>query len=261
MFRFHTLFWPDWVYLSLEVSLSLSYTFFLSITPKVPMQVESYPLSSKQTEDITDQFRLICQGQQRSAGWEADRCADDLCMQLDVYLKRACSYQPPPTPPPAFSEIRLSFSDRKHVIDYIQQQKETKPSFSVIDVGGVYGGWSFSVLTAMVDRNSMDSVQLDNITRFDANINFESGWVKILEHVEKHGKFDFVICSHTLEDLALPQVTLNMLPKVAHEGFVAVPSKYRELINGVEGIWQGYNHHRWICTFRDGIFKLYPKLG
>jgi hypothetical protein len=51
------------------------------------------------------------------------------------------------------------------------------------------------------------------------------------------------------------------LAQVALAGFVAVPSKYRELARGVEGPWLGYSHHRWVASLRRGTLKLYPKLS
>lgn len=57
----------------------------------------------------------------------------------------------------------------------------------------------------------------------------------------------------------LLKVTLRMLGRIALEGFIAVPSKYVELSHP-EGPWLGYSHHRWICSMRSGVLKLYPKL-
>jgi hypothetical protein len=39
-------------------------------------------------------------------------------------------------------------------------------------------------------------------------------WAGLLAHVARYGLFDFAICSHTLEDLAFPQVALRMLGQV-----------------------------------------------
>jgi hypothetical protein len=49
-----------------------------------------------------------------------------------------------------------------------------------------------------------------------------------------------------------------MFSKIAKEGFIAVPSKYWELIRH-EGNWRGFIHHRWVFDIRDGEFFGYPK--
>ena len=54
--------------------------------------------------------------------------------------------------------------------------------------------------------------------------------------------------------------TMDMLPRIANAGYVAVPSKYHEL-SKVEGNYRGYIHHRWIYDFRDGKFIGFPKLS
>lgn len=223
--------------------------------------MSDYPLSSKVTIDLNNQFHDICKSQEEnfSPGWSVVACMEDITIQLDIYLKRVCSYIPNQNPS-TIRNIRLSHQDRVDVLDYITKQRDIDPNYSVIDVGGAHGGWSFHVINAMVDKNIYGVNKPNNITIFESNINFESEWEPILEYVRTHGKFSFAICSHTLEDIALPQVAMQMLPRIAQEGFVAVPSKYREF-SEVEGLWQGYHHHRWICSFRNGIFKLYPKLG
>ena len=57
---------------------------------------------------------------------------------------------------------------------------------------------------------------------FVGNVNSFALWAKVLEDVERHGKFDFAICTHTLEDLANPGLVCEMLPVVARRGFVAL---------------------------------------
>ena len=63
---------------------------------------------------------------------------------------------------------------------------------------------SKDVVDAIVDfqEPNVDS----KIKVFPANINVAEDWAAIESYVEEHGKFDFSICSHTLEDLANPQL-------------------------------------------------------
>ena len=92
-------------------------------------------------------------------------------------------------------------------------------------------------------------------------------WSAVLAHVAEHGRFDFAISTHFLEDIASPRVVARMLPRVAKAGFVSTPSKYAELSRGCDtargapSAYRGYIHHRWIFTFAAGGWVTYPKIG
>ena len=53
-------------------------------------------------------------------------------------------------------------------------------------------------------------------------------WEKVEEHVDQYGKFDFCLCSHTLEDIINPFYACKMIEKTCKSGFIAIPSKYIE---------------------------------
>ncbi|MDX6587895.1 MAG: hypothetical protein QOI31_2368 [Solirubrobacterales bacterium] len=59
-------------------------------------------------------------------------------------------------------------------------------------------------------------------------------------------QFDFVICSHTLEDVRDPIWVCNELSRVARAGYVEVPSRLEEQTFGIHGPWVGWSHHRWL---------------
>jgi len=98
------------------------------------------------------------------------------------------------------------------------------------------------------------------LQRFQINVNRESGWESLLRHVERHGKFDYAIASHILEDIANPGVMLEMLPRVAEAGYVAMPSKFIEMSRYIDGLHRGWTHHRWIYTVQKGVLVVIPKL-
>jgi hypothetical protein len=148
--------------------------------------------------------------------------------------------------------------NRRTLINRISLIKKENPNFTVIDVGGSISGWSTPVVDAIVDINTPE-VPTD-IRVFAVNINKQDDWKVVLDYVEQNGKFSYVICSHTLEDIANPTLTMDMLPRIANAGYIAVPSKYHEL-SFIEGQYRGYIHHRWIYDFRDGKFIGFPKLS
>lgn len=61
------------------------------------------------------------------------------------------------------------------------------------------------------------------------------------------GRFDFVVCSHTLEDVRDPIRVCEEMARVGRAGYVEFPSRLVEQCWGVEGPWVGYSHHRWLC--------------
>jgi hypothetical protein len=57
---------------------------------------------------------------------------------------------------------------------------------------------------------------------------------------------DFVICSHTLEDLRDPVWVCGELIRVAKAGYLELPSRLEEQSWGVNGPFVGWSHHRWL---------------
>lgn len=149
-------------------------------------------------------------------------------------------------------------ASRISILAYLRKRKEEDPSFTVVDVGGSASGWTHGVADVIIDINPV------NVGRyFKVNLNRYEDWAPVREYVSEYGKFSFAICSHTLEDIANPMLVLEMLPQIASEGFIAIPSKYREFSH-IEGPHRGYIHHRWIFDIRNEhpyLFVGYPKLN
>ena len=165
------------------------------------------------------------------------------------------------------SNVKYGNGDRKEILEFLIDKKNNNPDFKIIDVGGTYDGWSWSVLDALIDINKSPD---NNIKQFQFNICNHEEWYEILEYVKENGKFDFVICTHTLEDLSNPLLVCKMINKIAKSGYIAIPSKFIELtrlanmgleksINGKS--FRGYIHHRWIFQVENGEFIAYPKLN
>lgn len=144
--------------------------------------------------------------------------------------------------------------NRNRVLDYIRTNE-----CSTVDVGGAMGSWSEEVVSAFVDINASKYKGTDK-QLFDVNISDYEAWQPILDYVAKYGKFEFAICTQTLEDIQCPMVVLKMLPRIAAMGYIDVPSKYMELkpqefpsdpdreIWGIDGHILGYTGHRWIMS-------------
>lgn len=138
------------------------------------------------------------------------------------------------------------------VINYLKQK-----NFKVIDIGASANSWSNEVTTAIVDAVDHNT---ENKLFFKGDINSFGLWNLILEHVEKYGKFDFSICTHTLEDISNPGLVVSMLNKISNSGFIAFPSKYAECTRHNRP-FRGWMHHRWIFNYEQNIIMAYPKLA
>jgi hypothetical protein len=72
-------------------------------------------------------------------------------------------------------------------------------------------------------------------------------------------QFDFVICSHTLEDVRDPIWVCAEMSRVAKAGYIEVPSRLEEQSYGVHGDWVGWSHHHWLVDVSPGradfVFK------
>lgn len=72
-------------------------------------------------------------------------------------------------------------------------------------------------------------------------------------------RFDFAVCSHTLEDVRDPVWVCSELQRVARAGYIEVPSRLEEQSYGFQGPWTGWGHHHWLIDVEGGgiefVFK------
>jgi Methyltransferase domain len=64
-------------------------------------------------------------------------------------------------------------------------------------------------------------------------------------------QLDFVICSHTLEDVRDPIWMCSEMNRIAKAGYIEVPSRLEEQSYGFQGPWTGWSHHRWLIDIDD----------
>jgi hypothetical protein len=147
-------------------------------------------------------------------------------------------------------------------------------NMDVIDVGGAMNHWLVPKPFACVDIRK-GSCEVN----FQGDINMPDVWQQIIDDCKMDGnKWDFAVCTHVLEDIRNPPMVLEMLPRIAKEGFISMPNKMWELgycendipknyipagiAPGVNGhTYRGFFHHRWIYTIKDGVLWMFPKLN
>ena len=146
---------------------------------------------------------------------------------------------------------------RPEILSYVSELKSQNPNFTLIDIGASWNHFSAEYLTHTFDLNPHN---IPDVHAFRGDMNTYEDWVQLFEYVEKHGKFDFCNCTHTLEDIAYPLAALRYMPRIAKEGFIAVPSKFWELQR--RDSMRGGHHHRWIFDInKDNKLLAYPKIN
>lgn len=146
---------------------------------------------------------------------------------------------------------------RPEILSYVSGLKSQNANFTLLDIGASWNNFSTEYLTHTFDLNPHN---IPNVHAFKGDMNQYEDWVQIFEYVEKHGKFDYCNCTHTLEDIAYPLAALRYMPRIAKEGFIAVPSKYWELQR--RELMRGGHHHRWIFdATKDNKLLAYPKVN
>jgi Methyltransferase domain len=131
----------------------------------------------------------------------------------------------------------------------------------VLDVGGWYRPWARA--DAVVDVLPYATRGVGGSTGRGPEHFDESTWyvqdvcAVALPFPDK--SFDFVACSHTLEDVRDPVFLCSELARVASRGYIEVPSRAFESVRGVEGRhYAGLYHHRWLVEIADGavVFRV-----
>lgn len=127
---------------------------------------------------------------------------------------------------------------------------------NAIDVGASIYYWSYPECRFSVD---IFPINKDNNTHFTVNLENPETYKSVLDYVAQYGKFDFSICSHTLEDVFNPIDVIKFLQQISNEGFIAVPSKYNEFTNLYNNLWMGNAHHKQILDVIDDTIVIFPK--
>ncbi len=170
---------------------------------------------------------------------------DGPLQQMDVLFERL-------TPRAAQDYRYRAVGDRADLLAHLTETKRRSTGFSVIGLGA--GPWADEIADA-----AFGAAPADAPLRFAGDPNDADGWMPVLKHVERHGKFSYAVCSHLIEGMADPALLLRMLPRVAEAGTIAAPSKFVALPRA-EGPYRGILGHRWIVCGRNGQLVLVPKI-
>jgi len=160
-------------------------------------------------------------------------------------------------------EAGLGYIANKKVaeLNRLREIKKSNPEYRIIDIGGgkeKHVSDKFDFIDATMDFRDVNK---PNIKHFSGNINDPFLWEKVDQDVEENGKYDYCICTHTLEDIAHPAYVLKKINQISKSGIISFPSKYREFKRfELDGTIRGYSHHRWIITIKNKKLKFFPKV-
>lgn len=132
----------------------------------------------------------------------------------------------------------------------------SKNNYKTIDVGASLQFWSYPECKFVAD---IVKIEKDDVKFFNFNIQDKKTWTDLMDYVEENGKFDYSICSHTLEDVITPTDLLDLLPKISNKGYIAIPSKFDEFSFLWGNKYRGNAHHKQIIDVKDDVICIYPK--
>jgi SAM-dependent methyltransferase len=133
--------------------------------------------------------------------------------------------------------------------------KRIKETDLVLDIGGWANPWERAdyIVDAMPYETRGKKGQLGVPERFT-----KETWIQwdICNHKPwpfKDKQFDFVICSHVLEDIRDPLWVCSELVRVSKRGYIETPTREAELLYGVQSYeFTGFQHHRWFVENVNG---------
>jgi hypothetical protein len=130
------------------------------------------------------------------------------------------------------------------------------PDDVVLDIGG----WArpFNRADYVMDAEPYETRGYYGTPQGEDQERFTSDtWIQrdICEHTPypfRDKELDYVICSHTLEDVRDPLWVCAEMTRIAKRGYIEVPSRVAESCRGTEPGQVGWSHHRWLIDIDDG---------
>lgn len=145
-------------------------------------------------------------------------------------------------------------------------------SARVLDAGGWYR--PFNLATHVIDLNPYDSRRVDDALDPEDDERFTADtW--IVQDVCNSPwpfpdkTFDFVVCSHLLEDVRDPITVCRELCRVGKAGYIETPSRIREIFSKEKHFFAkyllgnfpeiGFHHHRWFVEIEGTHLRFTAK--
>jgi hypothetical protein len=140
---------------------------------------------------------------------------------------------------------------RPRVLERLKALNSCRARAAVLDLGGAANPWCDEFVTTYVDMRPVQTAR-DVLLGDVCDDSFRDSL--------NGRRWDFVICTHLLEDLRDPAPVVRWVQQIAPAGFIAVPNKHTEVSAVESPQYPGYYHHRWIFTLRGQTLLAVAKL-
>jgi len=150
----------------------------------------------------------------------------------------------------------------------LQVLSKIKPTDKVLDIGG----WAkpFNRANYVLDYMPYQTRGLAGKFGPDKEHFTKETWIvsDICDRKQfpfKDKEFDFVFCSHTLEDIRDPIWVCSEINRIGKSGYIKTPSRIIESHKNIGGKWNlnkyvvGYSHHIWYVEDFDNKLLFTPK--
>lgn len=135
------------------------------------------------------------------------------------------------------------------IIDPQKVLAKIKPKDLVLDIGG----WAevFNRANYVLDFQPYETRRKKPGKEYFSKKTWVIHDINILPWPFHEKQFDFVICSHVLEDIRDPIAVAKEIQRVGKAGYIEVPSREYESTAGVDPFptgdkFTGLSHHRWL---------------
>lgn len=149
------------------------------------------------------------------------------------------------------------YNNHGNLRDYVKNLIKEN-NYTSIDVGATARFWSYPECKTVVDSYPVPE---NDVLYFNVNIENINDWTSVFEYVEKNGKFDYSICSHTMEDVFNPLELATILQKISKRGYIAIPSKFNEFTKLFSNEYRGDAHHKQFFDIVDDTLMVFPKFN
>lgn len=149
------------------------------------------------------------------------------------------------------------YNNHGNLRDYVKNLIKEN-NYTSIDVGATARFWSYPECKTVVDSYPVPE---NDVLYFNVNIENINDWSSVFEYVEKNGKFDYSICSHTMEDVFNPIELATILQKISKRGYIAIPSKFNEFTKLFSNEYRGDAHHKQFFDIVDDTLMVFPKFN
>jgi hypothetical protein len=124
---------------------------------------------------------------------------------------------------------------------FLKERKKENPNYKILDAGGAVNPWASEYTDAYLDIQDVPGKRV-----ITGDIQSPEVWKKVNEE-----NFDFIICSHTLEDIKNPGFVIEKILENCKEGFISIPNKHTEMSHVESLKYLGYCHHQYMFMMKD----------